>query len=153
MSSSKHWVRFSSNVNLHSSTETSGDVPVFTSRELPLLKFTCSSCLFLSQLLVVGCWVVFFFLFVCFFLTILNYFHLKVLLLRVRPVALACKKRHCACRHLPSFPYISASSHCFSIILGLSLSWTETTSHFTTWWQVFMLVNSLFPFVSGHIVV
>lgn len=54
----------------------SGDVPVFISRELLLLKFTCSSCQFLLQF-----W---------FFIIILNYFRLKVF--RVRPVALACWK-------------------------------------------------------------
>ena len=72
----KTLVRFSGNVNPHSYTERNGEVPVFISRELPLLKFTCSSCHFLLQL--------------CFFIIILNYFHLKVL--RVKPVALACWK-------------------------------------------------------------
>lgn len=53
-----------------------GDVPVFISRELPLLKFTCNSCHFLLES--------------CFFIIVLNHTRLKVL--RVRPVALACWK-------------------------------------------------------------
>lgn len=73
---SKHWVRFSGNVNPHSQAEMSGNVSIVISGELPLLKFTCGSCRFLLQLY--------------FFIIKLNCFHFKGL--RVRPVALACWK-------------------------------------------------------------
>lgn len=74
-------------------------------------------------------------------------------MLRVKPVALACWKDTV---HRSTFQvsHVFLPVHyCSTISLSLSLSWAEAASHFTTWWQVFMLANFLFPFVSDHIVV
>lgn len=111
----------------------------FVSQELPLLKFTHSSGQFLLQ----------FWFFYCY----IKLFSFVSFTAHSKTRSIGLLERHRAWRHLPRFSCISAISYCSTINLSLSLSWAEATTLFTTWWQVFMPVNFLFPFVSGHIVV